>query len=111
MSVVHDCEFRAEARHGASHRRLSVPKTSSICWQDITSGDAGSQEVTLVEGSVLLGGHDDLAPEPVLPPQDAHLLNRHPLGLRQEEEHVAGHHKHPEGKEGVGALLHAAHTK
>ncbi len=76
----------------------------------ITSSHPGTQQVTLLEGSALLRGHDDLAPEPVLPPQDAHLLNGHPLGLRQEEDDVDGHAEDPEGEEDVGAILHPAST-
>ena len=74
----------------------------------VTSSHPGTQQVTLLEGSPLLRGHDDLTPEPVLPPQDAHLLNGHPLGLRQEEDDVDGHAEDPEGEEDVGAVLHPA---
>ena len=73
---------------------------------DVTSGDTSTQQVTLLEGSTLLRVHHNLASEPVLPPQDAHLLNRHSLGLRQEEDDVQGHQEHPKGKEDVGAILH-----
>jgi len=74
----------------------------------VTSSHPRTQQVTLLEGSTVLRGHDDLAPEPVLPPQDAHLLNGHSLGLRQEEDDVDGHAEHPEGEEDVGAVLHPA---
>jgi len=74
----------------------------------VTSSHPRTQQVTLLEGSAFLRGHDHLAPEPVLPPQDAHLLNGHSLGLRQEEDDVDGHAEDPEGEEDVCAILHPA---
>ena len=96
--------------HGVLTSDSGFTLSKSMCiGRDIpTGGDTSTQQVTLPEGSPLLSIHDDLAPEPVLPPQDAHLLNRHSLGLRQEEQHIAGHDKHPEGKEDVGAPFHPA---
>ena len=87
---------------------LSLAQLSSVGGHDVTSGDTSTMQVTLLESSTLLRCHDDLAPEPVTPPQNAHLLNRHSLGLRQQEDDVAGHDKHPEGEEDVGAKLQAA---
>ena len=52
---------------------------------------------------------DEVAPEPVTGPQNLHLLQRHSLGLRQEEDDVQGHHSSPEGKEEVSSPLHPAH--
>jgi len=52
---------------------------------------------------------DKVTPEPVTGPQDLHLLQRHSLGLRQEEDNVQGHHSSPEGKEEVSSPLHSAH--
>lgn len=96
--------------HGvlASDIGFALSKSVGISGDITTGGDTSTQQVPLLEGSTLLSIHDDLAPEPVLPPQDTHLLNRHALGLGQEEEHVAGHDKHPEGKEDVSAPFHPA---
>jgi hypothetical protein len=35
----------------------------------------------------------------VLAPDEVHLLDGHPLGLRQEERDESGHHEHPPGEE------------
>ena len=51
---------------------------------------------------------DKVAPEPVASPQHLHLLQRHSLGLRQEEDGVQGHHSGPESKEEVGSPFHPA---
>ena len=96
--------------HGvlASDSGFTLSKSMSIGRNIPTGCNTSTQQVTLLKGSTLLSIHDDLAPEPVLPPQDTHLLNWHSLGLRQEEEHVAGHDKHPEGEEDVGTPFHPA---
>ena len=90
---------------------LALAKRTSISRHNSPSGHTGTIQVTLLEGGALLRGHDDLAPEPVAPPQDAHLLNGHPLGLRQEAQGVHSHAENPEGEEDVGAVLQAAHTQ
>jgi len=90
---------------------LALAKRTSISRHNIPCGHTSTIQVTLLEGSALLRGHDDLAPEPVLPPQDAHLLNGHSLGLRQEAQGVHSHAEHPEGEEDVGAVLQAADTQ
>ncbi len=56
-------------------------------------------------------GPDKVAPEPVTGPQPLHLLQRHSLGLRQEEDDVQGHQTSPEGKEEVCSPLHPTRTK
>ena len=89
---------------------LSLAKGTSISWHVVPSSYTSTQQVALLEGSALLRGHDDLAPEPVAPPQDAHLLNGYPLGLRQEAQGVHSHAEHPEGEEDVCAVLQAAQT-
>jgi len=89
---------------------LALAKRASISRHNSPSGYTGAIQVTLLEGSALLRGHDDLAPEPVAPPQDAHLLNGHSLGLRQEAQGVHSHAEHPEGEEDVCAILQAAQT-
>ena len=94
----------------ASKVCLPLAEGTSISWHMVPSSHPRTQQVTLLEGGALLRGHDDLALEPVLPPQDAHLLNGHPLGLRQEAQGVHSHAEHPEGKEDVGAVLQAAQT-
>ena len=43
---------------------------------------------------------DVLAPEPVSAPDEVHLVDGHPLGLRQEERDEGGHDDHP-GREEV----------
>jgi len=96
---------------GGVNLGVALAESPSVSRHNSTSGDTSTIQVTLLEGGALLRGHDDLAPEPVLPPQDAHLLNGHPLGLRQEAQGIHRHAEHPEGEEDVGAILQAAHTR
>jgi len=96
---------------GGVNLGVALAESPSVSRHNSTSGDTSTIQVTLLEGSALLRSHDDLAPEPVAPPQDAHLLNGHPLGLRQEAQGVHSHAEHPEGEEDVGAVLQAAHTR
>ena len=110
-SIVADSIVSAHCGHLSvlgSHGVLTPTQLGSMCRSNTPSGDTGGMKITLLEGSALLGGHDDLAPEPVTPPQDTHLLNGDPLSLGQEEDDIHGHDKHPEGEEDVGAELHTA---
>lgn len=57
-------------------------------------------------GAPLILGGDQTAPEPVGAPHQLHLLNGHPLGLRQQEHGVQRHDSHPECEEEVHPKLH-----
>ena len=110
-SIVADSMVTAHCGHLSvlgSQGVLTPAQLGSMCRSNTPSGNTGGMKITLLEGSALLGGHDDLAPEPVTPPQDTHLLNGNSLGLGQEEDDIHGHDKHPEGKEDVGTELHTA---
>ena len=110
-SIVADSIASAHGGHLSvlgGHGHLSPAQLGSMCRSDTSGGDTSSMKVSLLECGTLLRRHNDLAPEPVTPPQDAHLLNGNPLGLRQEEDDVHGHDKDPEGEEDVGAEFHPA---
>ena len=47
-------------------------------------------------------------PEPVLAPDDHHLLDGDVFGLRQQERHKQSHHRHPGCKEEEDAVLRTA---
>lgn len=68
---------------------------------DLCSSHARGRDIALLKCCALSWGHDDILPEPVAPPDEAHFLDGHALGLRQEEDDIEGHHDHPEGEENV----------
>jgi len=86
-----------------------------VAGYNIHSGYCSFQVVTLVRGSMLLRCHDDLSPEQVTLPEDAHLrqlkLQWDWHGLRQEAHSIHRQAEHPEGREYVAAILHAAGSK
>ncbi len=104
-------DWQSLVQVGGVNLGLPLAKSPSVSRHNSPSSNTSTIQVTLLEGSALLRSHDDLAPEPVAPPQDAHLLDGHSLGLRQEAQGVHSHAEHPEGKEDVGAVLQAADTR